>query len=106
MVISATVQEIKWVTQLLEELEVKEVKPVELYCDNQAAIAISNNDVHHGRTKHIDIKHHYTRDTVKEKLVHLQWISNNEQLADIFTKPLSTQGFKRFREAVSQIESI
>jgi hypothetical protein len=100
MAISATVQEIKWISQLMEELGLNTVKPSTLYCDNQAAIAISNNDVHHARTKHIDIRHHYVRDAIKAKEIDIKWISTNNQLADIFTKPLPRQSFERLRQVL------
>ena len=41
---------------------------VDIYCDNQSAIKTVNNPVFHNRTKHIDIRYHYVRQLVKEKL--------------------------------------
>ena len=53
MGISAGVQELLWVQQFIAELLNKQVSnvihPPTLYCDNQAAITISTNDVHHHR---------------------------------------------------------
>jgi hypothetical protein len=107
MAVSAAVQEVKWISQLLKELGINVKKPAQLYCDNQAAIAISNNDVHHARTKHIDIRHHYVRDAVKEKEIEIKWIRSSNQLADIFTKPLSRQPFMRLRQSlIGNTESI
>jgi hypothetical protein len=79
MAISATVQELKWLTQLLTEMQMKVKLPITLYCDNQAAISISENDVHHHRTKHIDIRHHYIRDEMRNKFIELKWIQSNHQ---------------------------
>ena len=71
-----------------------------LYCDNQAAIAISKNDIHHDRTKHIDIRHHYIRDEVKNKRLIIEWVSTKNQLADILTKPLGYILFASFRDRI------
>jgi ribonuclease HI len=97
MAISAAMQEIKWIEQLLTELNVKVTRTAQLFCDNQAAIAISQNDVHHARTKHIDIRHHYIREAIHKKEVNLSWIRSEDQLADIFTKALPRQVFQRLR---------
>ena len=39
--------------------------------------------------KHIDIRHHFIRDDVKNHVYEINWISTKYQLADIFTKGLS-----------------
>jgi hypothetical protein len=97
MAISSTMQEITWIGQLLKELKVNVSQPTKLFCDNQAAIAISQNDVHHARTKHIDIRHHYIRQAIHNKEVTLSWIRSEDQLADIFTKALPREVFQRLR---------
>ena len=61
--------------------------------DNQAAIAISNNLVFHGKTKHFNIKF-FLRDFHKEGSVGLKYYKTNIQLADIFTKPLPRSKFE------------
>ncbi|RVW89009.1 Retrovirus-related Pol polyprotein from transposon TNT 1-94 [Vitis vinifera] len=43
-----------WLNRLLEELWVPLKHPMVLYCDNQAAISIAKNPVHHDRTKHVE----------------------------------------------------
>ena len=60
------------------------------------ALAISRNDVHHHRTKHIDIKHHFIRDHVKSKRIALTWMPTQQQVADILTKPLDKIKFTQF----------
>ncbi|TYK03343.1 uncharacterized protein E5676_scaffold206G00060 [Cucumis melo var. makuwa] len=60
-----------------------------LYCDNMSAIDISKNLVQHSRTKNIDIRHHFIRELVEDKVIKLDHIRSNLQLVDIFTNPLS-----------------
>jgi ATP sulfurylase len=68
-----------------------------LYCDNLSAINISKNLVQHSRTKHINIRHHFIRDLVEEKVVILEHVTTVEQLADIFTKALDVKQFEKLR---------
>jgi ribonuclease HI len=100
MAISEAVQEVKWITQLLEELNYKqrESGPITLYSDNQAAIAISENDVNHTRTKHIDIRHHFVRESIKNKQIKPEWVATANQIADINTKALGGTMFMELRD--------
>jgi hypothetical protein len=97
MSISATIQEMQWIRSLLKELNILSEQVPILYCDNQSAIAISENDKFHNRTKHIDIRHHYIRETIKNKEVELKWIASESQEADILTKSLSKPLFEQMR---------
>ena len=45
----------------------------------------------HSRTKHIEIKHHFFRDHTQNGDITLEFVSTKDQLADIFTKPLSKE---------------
>lgn len=47
-----------WIQRLLEELEVTG-NPIKMLYDNQAAISIAKNPVHHDRRKHIEIDRHF-----------------------------------------------
>ena len=85
----AVASEITWLVPLLEEIGVSNLKPVTIYCDNQSAISIGKNPVHHERTKHIEIDAHFTREKVLDGLLQLQYLPTSQQLADAFTKTLS-----------------
>ena len=71
-----------------------------LYCDNLSAINISKNHVHHLRTKHIDIHHHYVRSIVEDKIIDLKHIPTENQLVDIFTKRLDATRFETLRSSL------
>ena len=87
------VREAVWLRLLLEELGLKQQGATLLWQDNQGAIAIAKNPESHSRTKHIDVKHHYIRQCVEEKMIHVDYCPTEKMLADIFTKPLDAQVF-------------
>jgi hypothetical protein len=62
--------------------------PIIIKEDNKAAIDIANNPVDHQRTKHIDVRYHFTREKVKEEILKLEHCPTKEMLADLLTKPL------------------
>ncbi|GKE09008.1 hypothetical protein Tco_1412559 [Tanacetum coccineum] len=59
-----------------------------MYCDNKSAIALCCNNVQHSRSKHIDIRFHFTKEQVENGVVELYFVNTEYQLADIFTKAL------------------
>ncbi|KAL8120247.1 hypothetical protein AgCh_017410 [Apium graveolens] len=65
-----------------------EFSKIHIYCDNQSVIAMTGNPIQHSMTKHISIRYHFIREHVDEGTVELHFVPTNQQLADIFTKPL------------------
>jgi hypothetical protein len=51
----------------------------------------------HGRCKHIDVRFHFLRDLTKDEVVELVHCKTEDQIADIFTKPLKLESFCRLR---------
>ncbi len=101
MAISAALQEVKWLSQLLGELSCVVQKPIPVFSDNQAAISISSaSAVPHSRTKHIDLRHHYVRESVRDGLLRIEWVESSKQLADVFTKALPKLQYKRLTEKI------
>ena len=86
-----------WLKRLLKGMKEEVTKPMILYCDNTSAINISKNLVMHAKTKHIAIKYHYVRELVEDKQVKMEYIHTNEQIADIFTKPLPKDVYEYLR---------
>ena len=61
--------EILWLQKLLEELGFHQTKPCKLYCDNEAAISISENPVQHDRTKHVEVDRNFIKEKLENKVV-------------------------------------
>ncbi|GKC40005.1 hypothetical protein Tco_1052389 [Tanacetum coccineum] len=62
-----------------------------LYCDNKSAIALCCNNVQHSRSTHIDIRYHFIKEQVENRVVELYFVRTKYQLADIFSKPLARE---------------
>jgi hypothetical protein len=82
---------------MLKHLGFLQEDPTEIYIDNRSAIALAKNPVYHERSKHIDTRHHFIREHVKNKEVELISCKTNDQIADIFTKPLKREIFSRLK---------
>ena len=67
-----------------------------IYCDNTSAIKISKNPVQHSRTKHIKIQHHFIWELVEDGTLTLKFIHTDDQKADLFTKPLISNGLNSY----------
>jgi hypothetical protein len=78
---------------------------ISLLCDNETAINIAYNPCEYSRTKHKDIWHHFLRDhTIKGDIV-ISHVGTNDQLANIFTKPLDEKRFHELRSELNIIDS-
>ena len=82
-----------------------ELDRIPLLCDNKTAVKIANNPVQHSRTKHIDIHHHFLRDHVARNDISLCGVRSEDQLADIFTKPLDESTFCRLRSELNVLDA-
>jgi hypothetical protein len=78
---------------------------VPLLCDNESAIRMADNPLEHSRTKHIDIRHHFLRDHQQKGDIEVFYISTENQLVDIFTKPLDEKTFCRLRSELNVLDS-
>ena len=77
---------------------------IPIMCDNTSAINLSKNPIQHSRTKHIEIRHHFLRDHTQKGDIVLQFIPTENQLADIFTKPLGEEQFCKIRQELGILD--
>jgi hypothetical protein len=87
-----------WRLKLLTGLFDLEMEATTILCDNQRYIKMTKNPIFHDRSKHIEIRYHYIRDMVQRGAIKLQYVSTDEQVADVLTKPLSRVKFDHFRD--------
>ena len=92
-------KEILWIRNFWAEINGKSIfDPILLKANNQGAIQLSNNNKFHARTKHIDVCYHFIREALENKLLEIKYVPTDENIADIFTKPLSRPLFEKFRK--------
>lgn len=95
MAASEGAKEAVWLRQLLKDVGFEQKMPTTIYIDNQSAIKLVRNPEYHHRTKHIDIKVHFIRVLCEDETISTKYIRTHDQLADMFTKPLAANSFKR-----------
>ncbi|CAL1381539.1 unnamed protein product [Linum trigynum] len=86
-----------WLRKLLKELNMTQEESTEIFVDNKSALALAKNPVFHDRSKHINTRYHFLRECVEQKEVTLKYVKTEDQIADIFTKPLKQDVFVKMR---------
>ena len=66
---------------------------------------MSVNLVFHDKSKHIEIWYHFIYDIVQKGAVELQYISTNEQIVDVLTRPLPRVKFEYFHRRLGVEEN-
>ena len=63
--------------------------------DNKGAIKNAENELHHKRSKHIDIRHHFVKDEVESGNVITEYIRGDNNPADLLTKPVTPNVYNK-----------
>ncbi|GJV88377.1 putative ribonuclease H-like domain-containing protein [Tanacetum coccineum] len=66
----------------------------EIHIDNESAICIVMNPVFHSKTKNIEIRHHFIRDSYKKKLIQMIKIHTDQNVVDLLTKAFDVSRFQ------------
>jgi hypothetical protein len=61
MALAKATTEAIWIQKLLSELGFPQTDPTIIYCDNQSAIALSENPKYHSCSKHVNTHYHFTK---------------------------------------------
>jgi hypothetical protein len=83
------------------------VKENKVFQDNQSAMLLEK----HGRrsssrrTRHINIRYFFVTDRIQSKELTVEYCPTGDMLADMFTKPLQGNQFRRFRAAILNLKS-
>ncbi|KAK2988896.1 hypothetical protein RJ640_024965 [Escallonia rubra] len=103
--VTSTVCHAIWLRSLLKELSFIQDESTHIYVDNKSAIALAKNPVFHDRSKHIDTRYHFIRESIAKKQVQVKFVKSEDQDADIFTKPLNREVFEKLRNRLGMRES-
>ena len=81
MAVTEAFKEAIWLHGLIEDLGIVQ-EHVDVHCDSQSTICLAKNQVHHSRTKHIDVRFHFVREIVDEGDILLQKIGTANNPAE------------------------
>ena len=87
-----------WLQSCMHELQLSRQSKITIGMDNQSAIIFAEEQIVQDRSKHIDIKFHYTREQIINGLIGLQYVPTNKLPADMLTKPLPGTSIRIFRK--------
>jgi len=89
--LSFACQEAIWLRELRNEIDkTYDNKAIIIKCHSNGAICSAKNQMTNQRTKHIDVRHHFIRDKIEKKIINVKYLSSEDMIADMFTKPLGS----------------
>lgn len=89
MALTEAAKEGIWLKGLISDLGFPQDKAI-IFCDSLSAICLAKDQVHHERTKHIDVRYHFIR---TEKGIAVRKINTKDNPADMLTKPIPRSKF-------------
>lgn len=91
MALSQACREVVYLKNLFSEIGFSDLvsHPIIINNDNLGAQHLANNQIHHARSKHIDIRHHFVREVVNRGDIVLNHVSTDRMTADVLTKNLA-----------------
>ena len=93
--LSEAAKEIKFIYQLLQSIGIEIELPITVRVDNVGAIFMSENTSTSGRTKHVDVRYRYVNEMVLDGFLKIKFVKTEENVADIFTKNVSSETYKK-----------
>lgn len=91
-------QELVWLQTMMLELGNEDQNPTILESDNKGAIHLTNKTIFHGKTKHIKIHYHWSREVMKSGKLSLKHCPTKPMVANLLTKPLGSAQFTKLRK--------
>lgn len=85
-----------WIRKLIGEIT-GQFDPIVIFGDNLAALKHIESPGSINRSKHIDIAYQFVLDRALRHDLKFQYVMSSENMADIFTKPLSVSLFTKLR---------
>jgi hypothetical protein len=76
-----------WIRSLLSQIGFDFSDALPISVDNKSSADLASNPVHHKRTKHIDIKHHFICECINMTTA-VSHIPTGENISDVLTKNL------------------
>jgi hypothetical protein len=97
--ISEATKQSLYIRKLITSLGIPQ-QQIKIYNDNQSSIIISSqpSSSSHPKLKHSDVRLHHIKDTIQKQFISLNYCPTDQMIADILTKPVSTNINKQLRD--------
>src|SRR5260370_42269010 len=106
MALTHTGKEAVFLNHLFNNIRISHSTPITLLIDNQSAIALAENPIFHARSKHIEVRHHWIHEKIEGCSIKLEYVPTVDQTADIFTKALDAEKFRKFQNALGVVRIV
>lgn len=94
-----------WMKRILAALGYQGDESTIIFCDNISTIQLARNPVFHAKSKHIEVRFHFLRDLENDEIVQLVHCGTHDQIADVLTKPIKLESFRKMRERLGVCEA-
>jgi hypothetical protein len=91
---------------MLSDMQMQQIEPTPLLCDNQGVMKLAKNPVFHERTKHVEVHCHFIKQLVEDGSTELQYCLTEDQTADILTKALGPEKYVKFRDKIGVVSRL
>lgn len=88
MALTEATKEAIYLNEFLIELGFEQLTDGVLFNDNIGAKKLAENSTYHARSKHIDIRHHFVREALRDHKIVIRHLPTEEMPADMMTKAL------------------
>ena len=93
-------QEVLYLREILRDFGYTQENPTNVYEDNLACVAMSENPVRRKFSRHIDIRYYFVRDLVAQKVIKLIPLRTHKMVADQLTKSLPAPAHAKHRDVM------
>jgi len=101
--LSEATKELMYLRTLMTEFGLNNLSKIVLFNDNIPAELMAPGSVSHNRRKHIDFRHHFVQEKLKENVFELKHVESEKNAADALTKALTSDKLKRCMNAIGLV---
>lgn len=83
-----------WILRLLQRTKDSHASPMEVWCDNIAALGVSKTTIYYDRTGHVEIDKHVIKEKIESGMIGLTNTISIAQVANLLTKALPRVRFE------------
>jgi len=92
-----------WLWKMLSWLFGLRLEVTYIWCDNQSCMKFLESLIFHDRSRNIQIRYYYIMDMVQRGAMRLHFVTTEDQVVDVFTKPLSRKKFEYFKDRIGVV---